>query len=214
MSKIVHANDQVIEFLDLNAQYLPNYVSLELQQYLLNFLPTLPWTRVAYDKFGESRSTPRLTWCYGQFASIPTASYKGRTFNTEPIPAWLNDLKAPIEAYLSTDFNAVIINQYTSGQDYISWHQDDEKFLDHHIVASISIGSERDFQMRASEKGTIHEISLKSGSLVIFNGTLHSLPKRSNQNGVRYNITFRKVKNNIGIGNYYYYNRGNGSTTK
>lgn len=30
------------------------------------------------------------------------------------------------------------------------------------------------------------------------NGTLHSLPKRSKQNGVR------KMKDNIGIDNYYY----------
>lgn len=216
MAKILHNNSEYIQSFDpnINAQYIPNYLTPDLQLSLLNFLPTLPWTRIIYDKYGETRSTPRLTWCYGQIAGHNTASYKGKVFNTEPIPEWLNQLKTPLEQFLFSyynvkiDFNAVILNQYTSGQDHINWHQDDEKFLEHHVVASISIGSERDFQMRAFEKGVIHEISLKNGSAIIFDKTLHALPKRANVNGVRYNITFRKVKDNTGIGNYYYYNRG------
>jgi alkylated DNA repair dioxygenase AlkB len=205
MSKITYNNDQYIEYFGdgISARYIPNYVAPTLQTQLLNFLPTLPFTRVTYSKFNKLRHTPRLTWCYGQINE--TASYRGKTFKTEAIPQWLMDLKRPIEQYCGVDFNAVLLNKYQDGSDFINWHVDDEKFLDHHIVASITIGAERDFQMRGTEKGTIHELKLKSGSLLIFNDALHSLPKRSNTNGVRFNITFRKVKD---IGNYYYYNRG------
>lgn len=211
MAKIIYANDKHIKEFGQNiaAEYIPNYVTPMLQQELCDILTSRQtWTRVQYNKFGNLRSTPRLTWCYGQFNGLTTASYKGKSFTTEPIPEWLLHIKSPIEQYLGIDFNAVIINQYPTGEDHIGWHQDDEKFLAHHVVASISLGSERAFQMRPYEKGIIHEISLKTGSLVIFNGVLHSLPKRANVNGVRYNITFRKVKDNNGIGNYYYYNRG------
>jgi alkylated DNA repair dioxygenase AlkB len=220
MNKVFYGQEQHIKkFADnIPAEYIPEYLSPLVQEDLYNFLsshypsykgiPTVPFVRVQYDKFAQLRSTPRLTWCYGQFNGNETASYRGRTFKTEPIPQWLIDLKTPIEEYLGIDFNAVIINKYQSGEDHINWHQDDEKFLEHHVVASISIGAERIFQMRDSEKGIIHEIQLKNGSLVIFDGVRHSLPKRANVKGIRFNITFRKVKDNNGIGNYYYYSRG------
>lgn len=219
MNKIIYENGQPItNFGNISAQYIPNYVAPLLLEELFKFLsseePThkglniVPYTRVSYEKFAKMRFTPRLTWCYGQYNGEPLASYRGQSFKTEPIPQWLLDIKAPIEKYLGVDFNAAILNKYEDGENYIGWHQDDEEFLEHHVIASISIGAERDFQMRSDKKGMIHEIKLKSGSLVIFNGVLHSLPKRKKVSGVRFNITFRKVKSNHGIGNYYYYNRG------
>ena len=208
MNKIVYSNENHIKkFHDtIPAEYIPNYVTPTLQNDIYSLLSSLQFAKVTYNKFGKLRSTPRSSWCYGQIDD--TATYKELTFKTEPIPGWLFHIKSPIEQYLGIDFNAVIINKYENGDDYISWHQDDEKFLDHHVVASISIGMERAFQMRSDEKGIIHEIQLKSGSLLIFNDVRHSLPKRKNVSGVRFNITFRKVKDNTGIGNYYYYNRG------
>lgn len=219
MNKITYQNDKVIEkFGNISAQYIPNYITPLLLEQLSKFLSsaepiykglnTVPYVRVSYQKFAKLRFTPRFTWCYGQYNGESLASYRGQGFQTELIPQWLLDIKMPIEKYLGVDFNAVILNKYENGEDYISWHQDDEEFLEHHLIASISIGAERDFQMRTDKNETIHEIKLQSGSLIIFNGVLHSLPKRMKVSGVRFNITFRKVKSNHGIGNYYYYNRG------
>ena len=63
--------------------------------------------------------------------------------------------------------------------------------------------------MKVGEEKKIHEITLKEGSLaMLVNGPEHSLPKRANINGIRYNITFRNIGKMEGFGNYYMYGRG------
>lgn len=189
--------------------YQPNYISSDLEADLIAFLDKFEYTHVHYPKFGKERYTPRQTWCYGQHNEEPVATYRGKSFLTEPIPLWLKQLKAPIEKFLGVDFNAVIMNKYRDGKDHIGWHQDDEKFLAHTIIASLSLGCERDFQFRTDMSHPIEQITMRSGSLLVFkDGLHHSLPKRAGVSDTRYNITFRKVANNLGIGNYYYYNRG------
>lgn len=208
MSKRQYANDKPINFGDgIAAIYIPQYLTPELHDQLVKFLPeNVPYTRVSYQKYGKLRNTPRLTWCYGQYNNQDTATYRGKTFKTEPIPDWLLQIKAPIERFIGVTFNTVILNKYTDGKDHIGWHSDDEEFLQHHYIASISIGASRDFQMRVNN-GPIHEIKLKEGSLLVFDGVKHCLPKRKGCSQTRYNITFRCIKDAKGVGNYYYYNR-------
>jgi len=211
MEKQIHPNDQHLSDFGagISLWYHPTYLTEEVQQQLVSYLNTFLFCEVAYPKFGQVRKTPRLTYCYGQWESQSVASYRGKSFQTEPIPIWLQQLKAPIEEYFGLTFNAVIMNKYVDGQHQIGWHKDDEQFLAHQTIASITLGTERDFQFRAGEKTQTHELSLKSGSLTVFgDGLYHSLPKRTKCCGVRYNITFRSVQSAQGIGNYYYYNRG------
>lgn len=187
---------------DVNALYLANFVD---DSKLMDYLQTVPFQRVSYPKYGKVRNTPRLTFCYGGHGIV---SYRGKRFRTEPIPPVLDALRARIESLLDVSFNAVILNLYQDGSDYINWHQDDEQFLEHKTIASISLGASRDFQFKSAEGNSVHQISLTSGSLfVIDNGLLHCLPKRAKA-GLRYNITFRQVNSALGYGNYYYYNRG------
>lgn len=204
--KLIHPRDEAFSIPQVI--YQPNYCTPDFILDLKTFLDQFEFCQVEYIKYGQIRKTPRLTYCYGQYNKEPTARYRGVDFSTEPIPQWLLQLKAPIEQFLGCDFNAVIMNKYPTGDHHIGWHQDDESFLEHNTIASLTIGAERPFQFRHLDKGQIHEVELKSGSLLIFNqGLLHSLPKRTRVSGVRYNITFRKVKSGLGIGNYYYYNR-------
>jgi alkylated DNA repair dioxygenase AlkB len=212
MTKQIYSSDKVISSFTsgINAFYHPNYILPEVQTQIIDYLNHFRYSQVHYPKFGKERYTPRQTYCYGQFKNEPIASYRGKSFQTEPIPEWLNQLKTPIEEWVGLDFNAVIMNRYSSGQEYIGWHQDDETFLEHQTIASVTLGADRAFQFRSRPKESIQEITLRSGSLLLFSdGLLHSLPKRARVNTVRYNITFRKVNSNRGIGNYYYYNRGN-----
>ena len=211
MARITHHNDSIItDFGDgIQAYYSNEFITSDGMELLPHLLMQVPFTRVKYNKFGQVRVTPRFTWCYGQFNGEKTARYRGKNFETEVIPDWLNQLRENIEEITGRKFNAVLLNRYVNGTDYINWHKDDESFLDHKMVASISLGEERDFQFKATERGRVHQITLKSGSLFIFDeGLYHSLPKRKRINNVRYNITFRCVNSNNGIGNYYYYNRG------
>ena len=194
---------------EINASYFPQAIQTQSIDDWMSQLTKVPFRQVQYNKFGTLRKTPRQTYCYGQYQCEPTAKYRGHSFETEAFPNWLIPLKEKVEQLTNRQYNAVIINQYVNGQNHISWHADSEPFLAHQMIASITLGQERDFQFRKSPQDIIHEISLQSGSLMVFDeGLLHCLPKRANQNGTRYNITFRCVKNSTGIGNYYYYNRG------
>lgn len=211
MAQINHDNsDFIIDFGDdINAMFIPDFICEDdLVKYFDN-LSKVPFCRVTYQKYGKTRSTPRSTYCYGQYNGLTSARYRGKEFPTETIPEWLESLKKEVEMVTLCDYNAVLINKYENGADYICWHQDDESFLEHKTVASISIGCERDFMFKAVEKGQVHKIKLSNGSLFVLNdGLWHHIPKRANAKSIRYNITFRKVKDNNGIGNYYYYNRG------
>lgn len=210
MSKIIHDNTQLnTDFGEgIKAYYFPDYINGDNYDIISNILESHPFTQVSYTKFNKIRHTPRMTYCYGRFNDQTTASYKGVSFDTQVLPEWLEELKSPIDTYLGCKFNAVIMNKYINGSNNIAWHQDDETFLQHKMIASITMGQERPFQFRVSADSPIHEITLKSGSLFIFDeGLSHCIPKRAHIDGIRYNITFRQVKNNLGIGNYYYYNR-------
>ncbi len=209
--KIIYDNDQtMINFGPLlKASYYPTYFHQDDLIKLLNQLQTVPFCRVQYNKYGKTMTTPRHTYCYGQFDNQSIVKYRGKTFTTEAIPEWLSLIKKGIENITQHEYNAIILNKYLDGNDHISWHADSEPFLKHQMIASITIGNERDFQFREDPKSNIHELRLKHGSLFVFDqGLLHCLPKRANCSNMRYNITFRCVKNSSGIGNYYYYNRG------
>ena len=210
-NKIIHDAKQSIERFDpnINANYYHQFLDLQSIAGCVAKLEEVPFLLVEYNKYGKLRRTPRQTYCYGQYNSELTAKYRGQKFQTEPIPDWLNLLKGKIEKMTNREYNAVILNKYVDGNQHISWHADSEPFLDHQMIASLTFGEERAFQFRKDRGDIIHEISLKSGSLLIFDeGLLHCLPKRKNINGTRYNITFRCVQNSLGIGNYYFYNRG------
>lgn len=209
MSKIIHDNKSpIFNFGEgIKACYISHFITLELQSQLIEYLDQFPYCQITYNKYGKIRQTPRLTYCYGQYNGESTAKYRGKEFQTEAIPEWLLQLKEPIEKYIGCDFNAVIMNKYINGENNISWHQDDESFLEHKIIASISLGQERAFQFKLTEHSQVHEITPISGSLLIFDSLWHTLPKRAHIDQTRYNITFRKVKDSRGIGNYYYYNR-------
>lgn len=210
-AQIVHASTAPItSFSDgIVAAFHPDYVVPEMAADLRKHLATVPFTRVTYPKYGTVRRTPRMTYCYGQFNKEPVARYRGKDFATEPLPEWLDTLRQSVETTTGREFNAVILNYYPDGDNYIGWHQDDESFLGHKVVASISLGQSRDFLFKAAVGSPVHRITLTDRSLfVIDQGLWHSLPKRARVTQPRYNITFRNVNSSQGVGNYYYYNRG------
>jgi alkylated DNA repair dioxygenase AlkB len=135
------------------------------------------------------------------------------------MPGWLIKLKEQVELNLGLSFNACILNRYSTCEDHINWHKDDERFLQHKTVASISLGAIRDFKVKIGVDEIVNQVPLRPGSLaVLYNGIEHALPKRSGKNapvGPRYNITFRSVKTEealkgsaSGFGNYFMYCRG------
>lgn len=221
MSKITYDNQKSITFKKKDqviAAYIPQ---ITITDELREGLKTVPFCRVHYiSRFGKPNRTPRLTWAYGKVEGQSSeTSYKGLNFEAETMPEWLNNLslqcrKISKERFgFDPEYNSAIIGCYRDGSDQIGFHFDTESFLKHHFCANVTIGDARDFQFRTvnskNERKT-HEIKLADGSVFFFLGLEHALPKRAKTaNGsVRYSISFRNMKNNIGIGNSFYYCRG------
>lgn len=190
----------------INAHYYPDFVSEPEDKAIINFfLTNIPWSRVEYPMYGKTRVTPRLTWCYGRI-NDRIVRYRGKEFETEEFPIWLQNVRDAIADLTGFVANAAILNNYPTGDDHINWHADDEQFLEEKTVASISLKAERVFSMRNEDYR--FDITLRDGSLLMmYDGAEHTLDA-DKEAGQRFNITLRKLNSEKGVGNYYYYNRG------
>lgn len=188
------------------------------------------YTRVKYiSQYGKPNSTPRLTWCWGHIEGHDInkpVKYRQLNFLPERMPPQLEALSQYIRACViqnygfDPQYNSVLIGRYENGNDTIGFHTDAETFLEHLFCANVSVGYEREFQFRDDRPETMaqnggkpvtNEIKLRSGSVLFFSGVEHALPKRAHhdaQKGIRFSISFRKMGNDIGIGNTMYYCRG------
>lgn len=114
----------------------------------------------------------------------------------------LDLIKNQLEEKLNTTFNFALLNLYKNGEDYIGWHSDDESgLMKGGVIASVSFGVERTFQLRKKniKKSKIISVQLESGSVLLMHGTTqrfykHCLPKRKKVTDKRINITFRQIK--------------------
>lgn len=137
----------------------------------------------------------------------PPSAYK---IKPRKIPPALKTLLEHMQKQTDAKYNFVLVNFYENGKDSISWHSDDESFLGPlPCIASLSLGSSRDFQMKHKEdkSAKVEKWSLESGDCVVMRGTtqsrwLHSIPKRAKAGG-RMNLTFRRAMNVKGTNNYY-----------
>ncbi|KAJ5931079.1 Oxoglutarate/iron-dependent dioxygenase [Penicillium verhagenii] len=70
-------------------------------------------------------------------------------YKPRPIPSCLDILRQQVEAATGARYNFCLVNYYASGEDSISFHSDDERFLgDQPNIASLSLGGEREFVMK------------------------------------------------------------------
>ncbi|XP_010542185.1 PREDICTED: DNA oxidative demethylase ALKBH2 isoform X2 [Tarenaya hassleriana] len=115
-------------------------------------------------------------------------------------------------------FNSLLLNRYKGGNDYVGWHADDEKLYGPTPeIASVSFGCEREFllkkkkleekalddeparkRLKRSSGGDVRSFTLKHGSMLVMRGYtqrdwVHSVPKRAKAEGIRINLTFRRV---------------------
>ncbi|OJK01563.1 hypothetical protein ASPACDRAFT_8536, partial [Aspergillus aculeatus ATCC 16872] len=229
----------------LDLLYFQPFIPSPIARNLFNFLRNeLPFYRVQYTiRRGPTETlinTPRYTTVFGvDETSIfipartcaPPTTLKDKTkYNhpPRPIPPCLDVLRQAVEAATAdgTHYNFCLVNYYATGDDSISYHSDDERFLGPNpTIASISLGGQRDFMLKHKpvagsdvDAGKPLKFPLNSGDMIVMRGEtqanwLHSIPKRKGAQGSqgRINITFRKAVVPGGTNNYYRYNVGDGA---
>ena len=168
-------------------------------QMLETLISDIPWQQEHLRIAGKLRAIPRLQCWMGDRTS--EYSYSGVKLTPR---AWNKTVKAihdRVADLSGTSFNSVLINFYRNGQDSVAWHADDEPELgDTPIIASVSFGAERIFELKQKSRTPAkkYKLPLRHGSLLIMSGTmqqywLHQLPKVNGLNEARINLTFRNI---------------------
>ena len=103
-------------------------------------------------------------------------------------------------------FNYCLLNHYRNGEEYMSYHTDDESTLHpQYPIASVSLGSTRNFDIRSrtkdanGKKGRLDRIPLGDGDLLLMFPPMqeyyeHGIPVEKRVVEDRINLTFRCVK--------------------
>lgn len=199
--KLLQQNFQRLDLPDADIYWSPAWLDTpEADKLLQTLTDTLAWEAREIKMFGRVLPQPRLTAWYGE----PAARYTYSGLSWDPLP-WTEELAAlrkRLERLCLIDFNSVLANLYRDGADSMGWHSDDEKELGPEpVIASLSLGAERDFQFRHRSRKSLptETIRLTHGSLLLMAGSTqhhwkHQLPKRKRVSAPRINLTFRQIK--------------------
>jgi alkylated DNA repair dioxygenase AlkB len=188
------------EILDTGCEliYYPYFLADEATSLFASLHSELNWQAEYLAMFGKTVQSPRLTALYGDSGisyRYSGVEHKAATWTRDLVG--INQLIAQV---IGQSFNSVLANLYRNGEDSMGWHSDDETELGGNpVVASISLGAERDFILRnKSDTSEQHKYNLANGSLLIMRGQTqqfwqHSLPKRKRCTEPRINLSFRQV---------------------
>ena len=158
----------------------------------------ISWEKPIVRVYGKNHLTPRET-AFIASKGI-TYKYSGLQHVATGIPSWFKPLLERVNKFINTDFNGCLLNYYRDGNDRMGWHSDDEPELDSNSpIASLSLGSTRDFILKNISNNLKFKIALSDGDLLIMyppcqTHWLHCLPVRKVISDPRINITFRKYR--------------------
>jgi alkylated DNA repair dioxygenase AlkB len=181
----------------LDPEFLPSGMA---DRYLQQLLNEIEWRQDLIRLYGREHRIPRQHQWYADSG----VSYHWSGINMQPLN-WippLTRLRDDLREKTGFAFNSVLANLYRDGNDSMGWHSDDEQELGvEPVIASISLGAERDFHLRRKDRGTggrARSISLPHGSLLLMCGASqrdwqHALPKRRRISKPRINLTFRLI---------------------
>jgi len=154
------------------------------------------WEQQTLLMYGSLVEEPRLsTW----HSDGQTYTYSGRARSAMPWTPLLHSIREQCERETSHTFNGVLVNYYRNGDDHLGWHSDDELINGSEpLIASISLGAERRFDMRHRHTGELVSTPLRHGSLLVMSGLSqrcweHRIPKVPRLADARVNLTFRRL---------------------
>lgn len=169
----------------------------ESEEAMATLLQAVPWQQHEILVFGRSVAQPRLVAWFGDIGRSYT--YSGLSLAPLEWTATLSDLKVRCEELAKTSFNSGLANLYRDGRDHISWHSDDESELGADpIIASVSLGAERRFDLRNKTSGETIKTLLPHGSVVVMSSGcqrhwIHQAPKMLRVKEPRINLTYRTI---------------------
>ena len=179
--------------------YFPNFLNDDESIYYFNVLMnSIDFRQHEIKIFGKTHKTPRLESFHAK--ENRSYTYSGNQLDSNPFTEELNLLCQRIEKATNSEFNCVLINLYRNGFDSNGWHADNEKELGlNPIIASLSLGATRRFDLKHNETSKKFSIDLHSGDLLwmdnqIQNFYKHQIAKTKRVLEPRINLTFRLIR--------------------
>lgn len=199
MLDLFNSEPIVLNLPDAEFIYYPNFFSKEVADTLFQkLLNETPWQQDDLTIFGKKIAQPRLTALFGNEGK--PYGYSGIIMQPHPWNTTLTFIKECIENHTQLTFSTVLLNLYRNEKDSNGWHADNEKELGRDpIIASLSLGEERIFQLKNNSNAAIKQnLLLEHGSLFLMKkGSQihykHQLPKASQPKKQRINLTFRTI---------------------
>ena len=200
MNSLFPSDKIIFDLQDADLEYYPNFFDINKSNELFQKLKTeVPWQQDDIKVYGKVYAQPRLTALYGNEGKpYGYSNIVMQPHNWSPL---IMHIKNEIENVCPENFTTVLLNNYRDGRDSNGWHSDNEKELGRNpIIASVSFGSERVFQMKHNTiKELKQNIILEHGSLLIMKGTTqhfwkHQIPKTAKPISERINLTFRIIR--------------------
>jgi alkylated DNA repair dioxygenase AlkB len=200
MNSLFPAKPISLDLQDANIVYFPSFFTSDVASELYHdLLHEIPWQQDNIKVFGKEFAQPRLTALFGNDGK--PYSYSNITMQPNPWNLLLQKIKFHVESVAEINFTTVLLNYYRDGSDSNGWHADNEKELGQNpIIASVSLGSERMFQLKHNTEPSLRQnILLEHGSLLLMKGTTqhfwkHQIPKTKKLVGGRINLTFRVIQ--------------------
>ncbi|ACC74167.1 alpha-ketoglutarate-dependent dioxygenase AlkB [Paraburkholderia phymatum] len=178
--------------------WFPDWLSADAAaQLLARIIAEVSWQQDSMFTPAGKVPLPRLTAWQGE----PDAVYVYSGIRNVP-SAWtpaVAELRAAVQAASHAPFNSVLLNRYRSGADSMGWHADREPELGREpVIASVSLGSTRRFDLQHNKTRVVQSYRLKGGSLLVMRGRTqaewrHRVPKEPDVQSERVNLTFRFV---------------------
>ena len=178
--------------------YIPNFIKETHPSYLHQLLNEVAWKHDELTLYGKKIITKRQVAFEGDEQIAYTYSKQQKM--ARPWSHVVLELKQKLEKELNTQFNGCLLNLYDSGEIGMAWHSDNEPELDAEgIIASLSFGATRTFQLKHKQSGEKIDVKLENGSLVIMDmysqkHWMHQLKKEPKTKEPRVNLTFRQFK--------------------
>ena len=183
---------------DGSALLIPKFLRPEQTDLLFaQIMAETPWENPEMVMFGKKYQQAGLsTWFTNTGVSY---KYSGITREPHLFTPVLNQVMKMCEQQSDSEFNSVLVNLYRDGKDSVSWHSDNEEINGSEpVIASVSLGATRRFDLRHKESGETVRIDLEDGSLLVMSGLsqhcwVHQIAKTKTKVGARINLTFRQV---------------------
>lgn len=169
-----------------------------LATYFEQLASTIAWEHDVVKIFGKTHITKRKVAWYAQ--EPLTYKYSGMVKTAHIFTPILLEIKNLVEQTTNMQFNAVLLNFYQNGEEYMGWHSDDEREMaENSSIASVSLGAPRRFQFKHKETAIKIETTLQNGSLLLMGPYtqqywVHRLPPATKITAPRINLTFRQFK--------------------